>query len=633
MERKKDINPTEQVTVIAPTELTLFRNNQVENSKKVDKSEYLRSVLLVNYNHAVNISREFQEREKKVRTKTVDVVSLEFEHASYISASASYLKLWEEFSKHNISQQDFKEYFIKCFYINSETVTRLDQKDWKEKERANMEIVINSKSKVRNREKIAARVAGKPPVWFNGNTSEWIKKIATDSIFSALFDATINPYIAAEVTSVIGFTEHESIPDWMENLDTKNPSLEEVELELSDDQKELGYLKAHTQKMKNSLERMRDFYFDQFIKTVKKSEEFRRSMMPVNTRMSDIVSFLHAVEDRSEFKIETWGSNPSPEDLRKSGVGYAEWIDKYYKSLNELPASEEFIAIWMENKFKEAGLNVSTIITEDIAEELTLFEERDEEKLKTYKESNKKMYYNLNNEINPLLRLASVDEREYLKQLIKESQGLSLESVIWEFSYLISRNQFDANDRNQEKSFKEIKRTGELWLRRNWMWAFNELRRASSNEEKSEERQFAAGDGEDQEIEKLDQQNEEDAISEKEGTLSDWDIQYSTNRRIQGSGLVNIHGNSLDEKQERLEELLLKEGHQVSIKSSSVINALDWVATIPDEIYYMMPKMNVDGVDFTKVKRGAVRLLLKRDKENKNIVFFLHQKKAMNYRF
>ena len=99
------------------------------------------------------------------------------------------------------------------------------------------------------------------------------------------------------------------------------------------------------------------------------------------------------------------------------------------------------------------------------------------------------------------------------------------------------------------------------------------------------------------------------------------------------TGREQVVGKTLEEYEESIDALFQKSGRAISIKTSSMVRALDWFLGIPEEFLRIWPKEEVDGVEYYKVKRGAVRIFCHLDRNNQEMTFFPYQKDDMAYHF
>lgn len=117
------------------------------------------------------------------------------------------------------------------------------------------------------------------------------------------------------------------------------------------------------------------------------------------------------------------------------------------------------------------------------------------------------------------------------------------------------------------------------------------------------------------------------------GNLQGWRLYYSLNRSTAGSGLVELEGSTLDDRERVFDQFLLDNGISCSIKRASVIRALEWVAAAPGQVEFQRIRQEIGAEVFKKVKRGKVRIFYVLKPEIRHIVFFVHQKQAMGYSF
>lgn len=97
--------------------------------------------------------------------------------------------------------------------------------------------------------------------------------------------------------------------------------------------------------------------------------------------------------------------------------------------------------------------------------------------------------------------------------------------------------------------------------------------------------------------------------------------------------MEELSGESLEDIETQLENILNKHRISCSIKLSSVVNTLEWITTIPKEVIQIMIRESINGLDYLKIKRGNVRLFFQIDSDKKQLRFFVYQKQSLEYHF
>lgn len=232
-----------------------------------------------------------------------------------------------------------------------------------------------------------------------------------------------------------------------------------------------------------------------------------------------------------------------------------------------------------------------------------------------------------------------------VEEFLKEYAGQSVEFFIWEISELLADKikKSSSPDESAKRILSEVSRFSGTFLRKNWQWAYDrlkiELEEIDKGKSIAEDLELTTiiPDNSDRTQDGT-QQGMFESVDKsiailREGNLSGWKLYYSDNKSIDPKHLVSIEGDALVEREKALEDFITKNQISSSIKPSSVINAFDWLVTIPKNIEEVRIAKDINGERFKKIKRGAVRIFYVMDEAKKQIIFFLHQKQAMSYGF
>lgn len=622
---------------VSPTELSIFNlsNTDRDKAKKysAEGSKFAHELKIAS--ESMDIQQDLVDsRLERMDIVTNEKLETEVQYQSYITTSAAYLEVGELLANYNLTKKEFDELFIRLFKTNSDFSGAYSSPRVSISENERRYQADNNSFKIAVK---ARKEAGDPPSWYKKGKEDWWTFYSDIANFEQiLLDRTKrtgdeDPYHGKK----IGFTSIEDAPDWFDRLGTlSSPDREEIKKDLDDDLEERDSVSKYVEGLFTKSELLETQMDERWRKGCVRFEKRRRALFPKGSSFAEYVTYLHATENTTEYASDIFErldyltlrrTSLNPEASREKAIG---------KFAEEFPMTEDVIALYFEKKFKEAGLTPKAVLGKELIESMKQFRTEDQDELKKLKESDKKLFNILNFEINPLLRLLNPEEMDYFSEFLDGLEGSKFEEAIWEMAYLVSRNQYSTEDERAKKNMQDIRRFTKTWLKLNWEWAYGELGKKLNGEAKTMQQQQVFTEepiDETLESEGADVRQTLDEIDR--GNLSDWKVVMTTNRRTDSVGLEEVSGETLHDREISLDRLLLDEGQQVSIKNSSVINALDWAANLPDEVFYMMPKMTVNGEEFTKVKRGSVRILLRRDRKNKEMLFFLHQKKAMSYKF
>lgn len=628
------IESREQVPIPPPTELTLFRNINNQRSDLLvfsAQGQALSRDLTVNNRRYINERDDVDHRLDAKQRVILEKMTLESQYSSYRTASAGYLRLNGELSAMGVPEDEILKTFLKCFYVACDYYDRYSSQSNGSNEIAFRKAEAAKKAGLSEHMKVFGSIAGDPPEWFGKSRERWHEFIGDYSTF-----AELNPNLGTSISNQdFGFVARQWIPNWLENAEEKLPNEEEIRDELASDTAEIKSLKEHTEFLINQGDMLEQYLLTKYVRAVKNLESRRRTLFENSSSLPNFLVYLHVTENMNENQEDLNTFDRLTKDEIQSQMVSSERSRE--KSINifsnERPVDLDVVALWLERKFKEAGIPASTVLDVETVRRLGLVTDDANSDLRSLRETDKKFFNTFNYELKPLIQLLPKDGQQYYKELVQISAGETLETVIWEMAYLISNRLSSTDAPADPKATSEIRKFSVNWLRNNWQWAYGELEKVLKSDQGVEVPEPESL----QEAEDIQVNNEEsiDQLTQEieTGNLASWDVAYTTNMRAQeGARLIEVGGETLEDKEAALTELLLHEGAQVSIKDSSIVNALDWISTIPPEVLYMMPSLEVNGEVFKKIKRGAVRILFQRDEEAKKITFFLHQKKAMEYR-
>lgn len=620
-----------------PTDLHLYQLSSKERLRLNvlrDRARELGQIFRSNVDYRVKVFDDFERHRTNIENLRDEEINLGWEYTSHRTAPVVLARFLDDFSSRGYSQDQIISLFKLCFTINSKHHESVGSP--RDPERIMRVLIQRGRTGKQTRNELVRKMAGNPPAWFKRSPEEWIHLID----FYSRFYPLLNPDVSGGIYKVgqLGYTSLQNTPDWMDELDNRIPSREELTKQLEDDTEEQELVLDHLEATKRERSQLVEYFSKRQIKSGVRSEEFRRDFFPKVSTLADLSLYLWATEYNDEFEVDLskWEDLTS-EQMNKTTLDPQASREKSIRIFaQDLPPSTDLMALWLERKFKEAGLAASTVIDPELARRLGLFTDDTNADLRALRDTDKKFFNTFNYDLKPLLRILPEDEQDYYRELVQASEGETLESIIWEIAYLLSNRLSMAEGPAAEKANAEISRFSANWLRNNWQWAYSELEDVLKNglvvveiprpESLVEQPVEIEVDNQD-----LEDDREEVALLTREveeGNLSDWRVYYTANMRVQnGAELIELGGRTLEEKEAVLEEILLREGAQVSIKDSSIINALDWIVVAPPEIFYRRPVIEVNGEDFIKAKRGGVRILFQIDRDRKELAFFLYHKK------
>ncbi len=648
VENNRQANVQEASVQVLPTSLNLFRNEQKSDrflNFSKSASNFVRDFNIAK-NGLSKMYRNYRERDDRLNAIFLEKDEILLQYVSQITASIVYLRIYDELSARNVPDSEINKFFFQCFDVNSKLsyIFRGPNKNVQE-----IKMLADSNGPNSKVSRYARKVFGDPPSWFKSSgritidpggrsfttsspKQEWEQFAFQHTGFHQLLNGIIGAQLMDARSKLPGHTDLEATPDWFEKAEMNEPVLDDVKLELEEDIQEQDIQVQYLDGIDKRRNNLSSHFSEKQRKTLLRIEQKRRELESGVSNPAELVTYLHATEsaasvsgDLEEIRTIDYDSfmgqiNRDPNQVR----------EEYINGLSEkLPFFQELMALWIEKKFKEARISSSEIITQELADNLSLVDDSKRNELAELKGVDKKVFALITYELKPILQAASLSEREYLTELIKSSKGESVEFLIWEIAYVaINSLQIDTSE-NAQKKLSEIQKFTKNWTKQNWQWAYSLL--VNGREHTEEDNHVRVLNDTEEQIMNTDIQ--EFVQDSEKSEFQDWRIFYSTNKRVQDTSaeLLTIEGSTNGEILQSLDKVLLHEGDQVSIKTQSVVNAIEWVIKLPDDIYDKRPEKIVNGEAFKKIKRGAVRILLQRDRDSKSLVFYLHQKKAFTY--
>jgi len=538
----------------------------------------------------------------------------------------------------NLPPQDFMDFFRLCLTIN----TRIAENGIARIKRGESQaFILQSISALsahrlpRLHEKILDETVHNPPEWFGDNRGAWktfvfnhanffkyLNQDFAQSLPSHQSQALTTKLIKRFRTNFVGATFKEGSPDWLlENKDV-TPEREEVEKEITEDEEE----QAGMNDTLNKIEKQEDYLNNTVAEKAKKANERVRQQIrevfPSFQNFSDVV--LLAKVANTEAVNRT----------------FLDEVLRLYTSSENVLTNQEPIALFIERKLKEGKMMQSAqdpigapfIDQFSMAFEHIKAQQKDGSAVAEFmdlRRTDKKAFYALNYDLKPFIEILTADEISLLQDLLLESKNKPIELFIWDMAGAIS-SRFKEKDHNPKPD--DLPDFGKLtasFLRNHAGWAYEQLQQSLTGKDQRET-SFESYEQPTSEI-----QQEIETTTEKiaQGNLAGWHIFYTDNRSLDDRHLTEVGGQTLEERERALQELLLKEQHLPSIKLGSIIRAFDWLVTIPEEIEQMRIKKDVAGETFRKLKRAGLRIFYNMDTQEKKLIFFLHQKQAMSYGF
>lgn len=648
-----DPNPkSEQELLPPPTSLHLFRFREDELpdvQRIVQGASKLKGNFSTVRRYYGRLDVELGARFERLNATIFDIRSQNKDLASSRSASEAYLRMYGELPQRGASPQEIMDFYSMCLEINTRFGTQIEQGEIKTFG-TNIKSPVNRKLANQKYTTLVSEIAPDPPSWFGNNLQAWKLFVGDRANFARYLNADLVMLYGGNIppqklAGILGSTSWDALPDWLTERGEELPDRLIIEQELEEDTQEAGSLNQAAERTRNHFMFTKE-HAEQKVQGVQKwaMEKFLELFPNEETNFYQFLIYMDMLYDFPEADIKDV-SNISMQEARGHVIEADRAREFRIRAFLEEGAdkSKELIALWLEDRLKAAGVigNASEVIDQHIFDVFNLlFSEAENlsgqpsDTWLNIRAANPKLFSILHYDLRPLVVLFSNNELTYLRELTMDSKRRgSVESLIWEMADCISANfdgigEFAVSDKPLMKALKQFMKFSGTWIRKYWMWAYEELLRSISGQTSEplviyQEEQPSA------ELEEA-----ETAIEEVgRDNLAGWNIFYTERMTTDRNSIAEIPGTTLEERERTLEQFLHTRSISCSIGADSVVRALEWLTSVPQEIEQIRMMKEVAGVDWKKLKRGAVRIFYRLDQAQKEMVFFVHQKKAWKYRF
>lgn len=639
-----------------PTHLPLFNYRKEDINKS---RELIGNVDLLVRQRQTNVGywERNHDRVIIIKDKLIKTQNGLSEHAvnliNSITVSLAFLKMKEDLQPHCLSEQECSDFFRLFLQFNN--LQSINTIRPGEKQTTDDEILYNMFYKStgdyyqRYILPFTQRYFKNPPSWFKGTKMEFYDLVSKFFSFTDLLNPELQNKTLAQTAKDIeankhnmeqtgrplkicfGLTFPNNMPDWLIESENTAFNVSEVTSELNVDQKELEdvfvQLEVNTKRSKTII----DSY----------STKFQRARRWLNDRYSQVVSQPDNLGDLVILlhKFDT-------KFLEGFGKTQEQFISDFVHSLDRIK-DRETLSLWIENIFNIANIITQGKITKEEKDTLQTFllgigyqaTELTKNNFRKLREDNKKGFNRLAFDLAPLIqKLGSEDLNLILEytNLCKEQDGNEL---IYFIADVIAQNiqhlsQQDLEQPLLNKSFVAYKEFLGKFIRKNINWLFNQY------QEKMNIKSFNVVNNDsipavaitNQTTELMNEFDAEVRKTEQCG-LTGWQVFYSVNKEDRESSLVEIPGGSFEDRSNFLQHFFATHGISCSVKSSSIIHTLGWRTESPDYVEQIAHRKEVKGEDWKKIKRGSVRIFYQMSKEDRRVVFFVHQKQDWSYNF
>lgn len=569
---------------------------------------------------------------------------------SSITTSLAYLKFKEDFQKQGVAEADIFSFFKICLDLNKSAHTGLNGRNKKGTDATlNNEIAkaISKDSFVkRDLESAIISLKHQVPSWFKGKEDAYARLIKQYMNFPLLLNPDLRNLSQEEIIrkanlisttfrnngtilDPYGSTYPGGEPDWFNDCINGMPNEADILEELSDDQESELVLRRKIEgliKQKNQIR----------TSTLEKSE---KTQSWLRKRIGGIITGIE--KNLGNFSLFYSIMPGGREILNLSATRSAGVI-----------IEPETLSLWVESIFKTAGIvdfehallvpevaNLFNVYLEGIRKESP----EAESKFRMMRDINKRGYNELNFDLGPLVAALPDDKVTLLKEFIGECEPKDYSKLITFIGDMLSE---ELNNGSIKAYQPDISRSIEAYrvftkrlISRNLEWLSEKYLEHLFPERTTIRYEEPASEPDIKVLEKYSEpaqiisQFEDELVRIRKGELVDWQVLYALDRNNPESKLVEISGDSADEKAEFFQDFLANQGISCSVKPTSIISALEWKTVVPEAIEHLVIRKDIEGTRWKKIKRGAVRIFYRMDSTEQKIVFFVHQKNQDAYGF
>lgn len=556
-----------------------------------------------NHRNAVSALYAFSEASIESMERTNDAIQVSLgrsiDLASSINVGRAYIILREKFQD-SVGDTDFVDLFKTMVAYNNDRV--FGRHDSSEEFNRRMLMEANSGLQGEWAQKHVKNI----PAWFTGNRADWTKFLSENGTFDTLIygdKGRTYPPGVQRANTIEG-----NYPNWFFELGEHLPASEIVERELSEDEKEFDLSKDLVHAFARKFDTIDDRYKTKHAKHMDYFEKTRRSLGENSTSLVRTALFLRISD-------ETARDDKAYNDLTASVV--QEYLDKF-------GYSDEAVSLWLEEKLKDAKRAVDMVSLKEVIDWFS--RERSDAELYELKKNDKGRYKLVKFELGSVLGHLDTSEVGYLQELASSAQNPN--EVLFEIARLFSKY-FSMDEANKKTPLaKDILKTHRKWLETHQ----DLLLTLDSGQVKKDIPQAPQAPTKDeQEIKEIEEETQKVGDQVNSESFSGRKIyvahDYNDARRNE------IVGDNLDEKTRCLDMLFQANNEAFSIKSTSIVRAIDWFLQMPESIRRVWIKETINGIEYYKIKRGPVRIFCRIDPETDEVIFFPYQKKAMSYDF
>lgn len=572
---------------------------------------------------------------------------------SGIAAGSVYLKMHEELSDRGVGKEDIDRLFLLCLDINTEE-SEEKRLGTNEQMRANELIWVKSTRVQSPRVKRVRELMTDAPAWFP-KSEDWGTFLYEHSFFSYYlhpdgYKIRNGPngksYIKRTDKDFEGeHTFRDSMPDWLTNR-SGEIDISEVAAELGADVAEKEQADQETVRLHEQRKRLR-FYGDQKVmQTAHFLQLEKEKLFQQTNTFTKLMVYLYGTDTvRDDPEALLFSADMDSAAIQRlvgrkiidTEQSVANAVDSY---LSNNPYSSELLALWLERKAVDGKITDSmhNPVNQKMVDVLVEDPRTRPTTLSTLKDEDKRVHDAIKFDILPFIDLLGLDEKEYLSDFSAENPGFTVGDFIMEAASVISQKMNrDKGTQNFTPDFQrkldEFMRFSKNTIIHNYNFFANQVFTAYEGEEQVPEPQEEQADTPILQEDEIDDRLDEIIRSEEVGNLEGWSLGYTQKRVVREGSVDLLQGATLDERRDALDKYMVRHDITLSIPLSSVMRALNEFVVKDDETLRKWDKKPINGQSFYKIKRGAGRIFCQLDRQEKKLVFFVHQKDDYYYHF
>lgn len=651
-----------------PTTLTLFNYPSYELARIGERVQETRSLLYDLRNLQLSThnlvqgegAKKLGALEKTIRNSAEETNQLTFS----ATASAAYLMIYDELSQQGVDTNDIFDFYLRMlrFSIRATNITTAKMNG--DAQKAQMVSIAHQQLANQTKELWEEETRQPAPSWYKPRAGQTWKTyflvhdfpLYMEDFFTLYPDMPRMKNVKNAKLETLGVPDKDNLPDWLDEAGQNPPERQKVEQELRDDLEARKSSTEFIEQLATKYDYLRSRISDKLIRAILRIDARRRQWAGDTQQLDQLLLYLAATQSPfyAEFSIDHYDpSEYTLLGLLGSIVPHSVVHNRAFENFTSSSSiiNRETMALWIEKKLMEGGIISSAkegLTEQALNKILSLLDSigDDDAQLgftESLRATDQELFKALAYGIMPFLKFLSDPEIQYLKELVFEHSDEQVEVIIWEVAELIALHKEElwsakdqSSDRTLRINFNHFHKFAKSWIRSYGPMALSELLETVDTTGQTtliDTNPDSEQPGEPQELMEVSEAIQEASTIAEKGNLSDWSLKYTTNRSLEEKMFVEIPGEGLQDRIIALDLFMRRSSISCSVGAESVIKALNWLVTVPDEVEWLRISKTIGGDRFKKLKRQAVRILYSMDRTKNEIVFFVHQKKADTYGF